>query len=105
MVMYYLINQHHIHFLNGIPEPRIEAYLQRQLRRNQEHLVVQRFEQHLLGLIASFLFGTAYASSYLLAIREQRTLVGIQGSRQMLPCVFEHTVYHLHPLYQRQRHR
>ena len=62
MVMYYLINQHHIHFLNGIPEPRIEAYLQRQLRRNQGHLVVQRFEQRLLGLIVSSLFGTAYAS-------------------------------------------
>ena len=62
MVMYYLINQHHIHFLNGILEPRIEAYLQHRLRRNQEHLVVQRFEQRLLVLIASSLFGTAYAS-------------------------------------------
>ena len=62
MAMYYLINQHHIHFLDGILELQIEAYLRHQRQRNQGHLVVQRFEQHLLVLIVSCLFGIAYAS-------------------------------------------
>ena len=83
MAMYDLINQHRIHFLSGIPILQIEAYQQRQLRRSREHLVVQRFEQPLLGRVVSSLFGIVYASSYLLEIRGRRILVGIQGSRQM----------------------
>ena len=83
MAMYDLINRHRIHFLGGIPILQIEAYRQRQLRKSQEHLIVQRFEQPLLGQVVSFLFGIVCVSLYLLEIHEQRIQVGRQGSRQM----------------------